>query len=89
MNNKSENQNFPWPSAISLLYPAAAVVYISTQTPAPTQWVIGYGVANTGYLLIAAGIIKGTFGIFRLKKRWQVLLAGALAFLIGTIMSNT
>jgi len=79
---------FPWISAISLLYPIGAGVYISTQTPAKTPMIVGYCLTNLGYLLVGSGIIKGTFRIFGLKKRWQVLVAGALAFLAGTFLSN-
>jgi hypothetical protein len=50
--------------------------------------IVGYGLANLGYLLIGAGIVKGTFKILRLMKRWHVLVAGAIAFLIGTFLSN-
>jgi hypothetical protein len=79
---------FPWASAISLLYPIGAGVYIATRTPASPAMVVGYCLASLGYLLIGAGIIKGTFRIFGLKKRWHVLTAGALCFLIGTLLSN-
>jgi hypothetical protein len=75
-------------SAISLLYPIGAGVYIGTQTPASTPMMVGYCLANLGYLLIGAGIMKGTFRVFGLKKRWHVLAAGAIAFLIGTLLSN-
>ena len=79
---------FPWISAISLLYPIGAAVYIATQTPAKPSMIVGYGLANLGYLLIGAGIVKGTFEILRLKKRWHALVAGAMAFSIGTCLSN-
>jgi hypothetical protein len=79
---------FPWVSAISLLYPIGAGIYIGTQAPASTPMMVGYCLANLGYLLIGTGIIKGTFRIFGLNKRWHVLAAGATAFLIGTLLSN-
>jgi hypothetical protein len=79
---------FPWVSAISSLYPIGAAVYIATQTPARPPMILGYGLANLGYLLVGAGILKGTFRILGLKKRWHVLVAGAIAFLIGTFLSN-
>ena len=79
---------FPWISSIFLLYPIGAAIYIATQTPAKPSMIVGYGLANFGYLLIGAGIVKGTFKILRLKKRWHVLVAGAMAFLIGTFLSN-
>jgi len=79
---------FPWVSAISLLYPIGAGIYIATKTPATATTILGCCLADLGYLLIGAGIIKGTFKIFALKKRWQVFSAGALAFLLGTFLLN-
>lgn len=79
---------FPWVSAISLLYPIGAGAYIATKTPANTAMIVGYCLANFGYLLIGAGIIKGTFQILGLKKRWHVLAVGALSFLLGTFLTN-
>jgi len=79
---------FPWVSAISLLYAIGAGVYIGTQAPSSTPMMVGYFLANLGYLLIGAGIIKGTFRVFGLKKRWHVFVAGATASLIGTFLSN-
>lgn len=35
--------------------------------------VVGYGLANLGYLLFAAGIWKGSVRILGLKNRWHVL----------------
>lgn len=83
-----KGSTFPWVSAISLLYPIGAGVYIATRGSVSSPMIVGYCLANLGYLLIGAGIIKGTFGIFGLKKRWHVLAAGAIAFLIGTFLSN-
>jgi len=79
---------FPWVSAISLLYPIGAAIYIAMQTPARPPMILGYGLANLGYLLVGAGVFKGTFRILGLKKRWHVLVAGTIAFLIGTFLSN-
>jgi hypothetical protein len=84
----SKVSTFPWISAIFLLYPIGAAIYIATQTPAKPSMIVGYGLTNLGYLLIGAGIVKGTFKILRLKKRPHVLVAGVIAFLIGTFLSN-
>lgn len=59
---------FPWVSALSLLYPISATIYIAESTPAPPVMITGYGLANLGYLLFAAGIFTGTFGVFGLKR---------------------
>ena len=79
---------FPWLSALSLLYPISATIYIATRTPAPIAVVTGYGLANLGYLLFAAGVVAGRFGIFGLKRRWQVLSVAVACFAVGTILSN-
>lgn len=79
---------FPWISALSLLYPISATIRIATSTPAPPIMIAGYGLANLGYLLFAAGIFTGTFGVFGLKRRWQVLALAAICFAIGTLLSS-
>jgi hypothetical protein len=80
--------SFPWPSAVGLLYPICATIYIATSTPAGAIAVIGYGTANLGYLLFAAGVFSGTFQILRLRTRWQVFGAAIVSFLLGTVLSN-
>jgi len=82
------SNKFPWLSAISLFYPVLATFYISTRTPASFPMVIGYGLANLGYVMFAAGIFAGTFRIFGITKRWQVFVGAIVAFLVGTILSN-
>ena len=79
---------FPWPSAVALLYPVGAMAYIATSTPAELPMVIGYGIANLGYLLFAAGLFAGTFRVLGLKSRWQTIGAAILSFAIGTVLSN-
>ncbi|MBI5429677.1 MAG: hypothetical protein HY938_04370 [Nitrosomonadales bacterium] len=69
---KTDASVFPWISALSLLYPVAAMVYIATRTPAPPRMVVGYGLGNLAYLLLVAGIFTGKFGVFGLRSRWQV-----------------
>lgn len=80
--------SFPWPSAVALLYPVGATIYIATTTPAGFVTVIGYGIANLGYLLFAAGIFCGTFRILGLRNRWQVFGAAVVSFVLGTVLSN-
>jgi hypothetical protein len=79
---------FPWVSTLALLYPIAAAIYIATTTPASTVMIVGYTIANLGYLLLGAGIWAGSFRAFGLKKRWQVLAFGVAAFVVGTVLSN-
>ncbi|MGB2944689.1 MAG: hypothetical protein WBB80_06305 [Nitrospira sp.] len=80
--------SFPWPSALGLLYPITAIVYVGTATPAGAALVVGYGIANLGYLLFVAGVFGGTFQILGLNNRWQVFAAAVAAFLLGTLLSN-
>jgi hypothetical protein len=77
----------PWVSALSLLYPFGAMIYAASIS-APVFIVIGYGFANLGYLLFAAGIIAGHFRVLHLSRRWQVLLCAVIAFVTGTVLSN-
>lgn len=85
MDNAS---GFPWISALTLVYPVSATIYIATGTPAPPVMIAGYGLANLGYLLCAAGIFTGTFLVFGLKKRWQVLVLAGICFVVGTLLTN-
>lgn len=84
----SRARRFPWVSALALLYPAAAALNVSMNTPAPTSMVLGYGIGNLGYLLIAAGIFAGTFKILGLYRRWHVFIAAALAVTLGIYLTN-
>lgn len=77
----------PVVSAISLLYPLAAAIYIA-RTPASSTQIVGYALAQLSYVLFAAGVLRGTFGVFGLKKRGHVLACGAVVFLIGVALSN-
>jgi hypothetical protein len=83
-----QGAGFPWPSALSLLYPFGALIYIATRTPAPITMIVGYGLANLAYLLFAAGILAGKFGVFGLQKRWHILIVAAICFCLGTFLSN-
>lgn len=86
--NETGGSVFPWFSTLSLLYPISATIYIATGTPAPPVTIAGYGLANLGYLLFAAGIFTGTFGVFGMKKRWHVFMLAVACFTIGTLLSN-
>ena len=83
-----KSKNPAWLSALSLFYPINVMVHMATtKTPATLSLVLGYGLSNLGYLLVAAGIFKGTFRIFGLKKRLYVFVAAILFFSIGTFLS--
>jgi|LSQX01.1.fsa_nt_gb hypothetical protein len=79
---------FPWFSTIALLYPIGAAIYIAIATPANYVMVVGYAMANLGYLLFAAGIFNGSFRVLGLRNRWQVFGAAVISFVVGTILSN-
>jgi len=74
-------------STYSLLYPILAMIYIRTYTN-DTSIIIGYGLAQLGYLLIAGGIIKGTFLFFDLDSRLKTIIMGVCCLFIGTVLSN-
>ena len=78
---------FPFASAICLLYPIAATVHIS-RTAASGAEIAGYGIANLAYLLFAAGIFAGSFRILGLRTRKSIFGVAALAFVIGTVLTN-
>ncbi|WP_165797295.1 hypothetical protein [Solimonas fluminis] len=81
-------RNFPWPSMAGLLYPISATIYMATATPAGPAEIAGYGIANLGYLLVAAGAFVGTFRILGLRNRWKVFGAAFAALALGTVLSN-
>ena len=82
------SQSFPWLSALTLLYPVGAAMYVLLNTPAPTPMVFGYGIGNLGYLLLAAGVFAGTFRVLGLHRRWQVFVAATVAIIAGILLSN-
>lgn len=88
MGTERARTGFPRPSAVALLYPVVATIYIATTTSAGTTMVIGYGIANLGYLLFAAGVFGGSFRILGLRNRWQVFGAAVVSLVVGTVLSN-
>jgi tetratricopeptide (TPR) repeat protein len=88
-NNSKDSENkksFPYPSAISLLYPIGDLIHIWDE-PMTFLEKMGHGITNLGYLLFVAGI-WGTFLIFGLKKTNHVFIAGLIFFLVGVILTN-
>jgi hypothetical protein len=78
----------PKASLIALLYPAVAGIYAATKTSANIYFIVGYTLGNLGYLLLAAGVVAGTFRIFKLERRWQVLGTGVASLLLGIVVSS-
>lgn len=77
----------PWASTLALIYPIAAAFYAAS-SPASATYIAGYSLANLAYLLIAAGIIKGTFLVIGLRKRIHVFAVAGVCFMVGVVLSN-
>ena len=71
------------PSGLALLYPLAAAVFYVSTVGESVAGALGYGLANLGYVLLAAGLVSGTFKVFDLSRRWQVLLAAMVTWMDG------
>ena len=78
---------FPWGSTLGLVYELA--MYLRVRHGAPSEMAAaGVGVANLGYLLLAAGLVAGTFRAFLLTSRVAVFTAAAAFFALGVWMVN-
>lgn len=84
----SRRGNFHNWSALSLIYPIAVTLYISTQTSAKLPMVLGYGIGNLGFVMVLAGIFAGTFHVFSIHKRWLVYVIGLISVFVGIILSS-
>ena len=80
---------FLW-SGLSLLYPTYASIWLTLQNSSYAYWstILGYGIVQLGYILIAAGVIKGTFNVFRLQKRSHVFGAAVVCQIVGLYFYN-
>ncbi len=83
----------PWLSGLALLYPALAALSfyvnaIAAGDPAPLLNGFGYGLANLGYVLLVSGVFAGTFAVFGLRERKNVLVLAAVVWLAGSVLSN-
>ena len=76
-----------YPSTISLLYPIVAMIYIATKT-SEVSVIIGYGLSQLGYVMIFAGVYKGTFLVFNLDKRLQVFVTAIVCVGMGFMFIN-
>ena len=76
-----------YPSTISLLYPIVAMIYIATKT-SEVSVTIGYGLSQLGYVMFFAGVYKGTFLVFNLDKRRQVLSVAIILIFSGFVLFN-
>jgi hypothetical protein len=87
--DESIKNDFLW-SGVGLLYPIIGVMSYADAYQGSAQWagILGYGIGQMGYLLIAAGAIKGTFNVFRLQKRSHVFGAAVACLIVGFYFSN-
>ena len=80
-------EGVPWISAVALLC-AFALAVGAARSGASWLDAAGLGLTNLGYFLAIAGLAAEHFGVLGLKRRWQVFLAAALAWLTGMIIIN-
>lgn len=81
------DQGFPYLSFVALIYPVFAMLSMYN-TAAPVVIVLGYGFANLGYLLVAAGVFAGQFRTFSLEGRIPTIVAAVVAWVLGMVMFN-
>ena len=84
---KNNEKKKIYPSTISLLYPIVAMIYIATKT-SEVSVIIGYSLSQLGYVMIFAGVYKGTFLVFNLDKRIQVFVVAIVCVGMGIIFVN-
>jgi len=80
-------KGFPYISFIALLYPVAAMLSLS-ETPISVIGILGYGFANLGYLLLAAGVFFGQFRAFALEGRVITIIAAVVSWVVGVVLTN-
>jgi hypothetical protein len=80
-------QHFPFVSFIALVYPVAAMLPLS-ETPISVAGILGYGFANLGYLLLAAGVFFGQFRAFALEGRVVTIIVAVVSWVVGIVLTN-
>jgi hypothetical protein len=76
------------PSKYFLLYPCLAAANAAAYADTTIGVVISVGVANVGYMLLAAGIIRGRFTAFGLEKRAVTIIAGIVCLAAGSAQAT-
>lgn len=82
-----EKASFPWLSWVAMLYPISAILWAAS-LGAPLLATLGYGFANLGYLLVAAGIFAGSFRALGFRYRMPTLIAAVAVWVAGTVLCN-
>jgi len=75
------------PSTIALIYPIVATYFFEPHTNS-LMLIIGYNSAQLGYVIIASGLIAGTFRVFNLYGRIITIGAGIGFLILGTTLSS-
>jgi hypothetical protein len=70
------------------VYPCLAAAYIASYNESNIGSIIAYGVANGGYMLLAAGIVRGRFTAFGLERRAPTIIAGITCAVVGIVLSS-
>lgn len=84
-----DSAKFAWPSFLTLAYRVVASIAASVRFPPDSAVaVMGYGLANLGYLLGLATLIPGHFKALGLNYRIPTLIAAVGAWIMGTILVN-
>ena len=84
---KNNEKKKIYPSTISLLYPIVAMIYIATKIE-EVPVIFGYGLFQLGFVMFFAGVYKGTFLVFNLDKRRQVLSVAIILIVSGLVLFN-
>lgn len=74
------------PSAISLVYPLLAGVWMLSR--APLTDAAGYVVTQLGYLVALSGLVFGSFRVLGVSSRVHGIALGAAMWLIGVLLVN-
>jgi hypothetical protein len=82
-----QRTSLPWLSSLAMVYPIVAMLVIARRG-SPFLPTLGYGFANLGYLLFAAGIVSGSFRALGFRYRIPTLIAAVAVWVLGTVLSN-
>ena len=63
------------------------MIYIAMKIP-EVPVILGYGLSQLGYVMFFAGVYKGTFLVFNLDKRRQVLSVAIILIVSGLVLFN-
>ena len=76
-----------YPSTIALIYPIVATYFFTLHTNSLIL-TIGYYSSQLGYVIIASGIISGSFRVFNLYGNLKTIGVGIALLVLGIILSS-